>query len=312
MTALFAFVVAAAQPLDEARGREMGIEVRPGPREVRVVLSKGKDADVPAVRVRRRAATMVGTLTGRRLSEVWKQETLTLASGRVQTWRSELTFQRPGRYAFSLGRSEGELGISRAGFDGWERQLAELRDAADRLERVARGVDAVKAPTLRQMDQLQREVQAERAKLERLRTEFEASAEAFRDALDRLQHQWVLLRAPKMSAADVEAYKAQEPEVEVAQRSALDQVRGLKELVLREGTLIVVDELALLLEEEDPRKRVIFWRSREAALDAARKACEQLGELPELAALVGKAREKAEPDAAVRERLAALRQTLLK
>src|SRR6185369_3187757 len=110
--------------------------------------------------------------------------------------------------------------------------------------------------------------------------------------VDRLYYSRPLVGLPAAPPGDAVPGYGSQPrnnDREAPRWSAVTEVQALRELIVREGALILLEELRLLLAPDDRSlgaQRVLRWRDRSRALEALQDARESLGELPELEKLL--------------------------
>ena len=271
--------------------QDLKVEVLQKSPEVRLVVRGPKEwaADVAMIRQR--------TLEARegRLEENWAEVSAELPPSERNATTAEITLNGPGLYQIVLGAGSVQVAVSRAEMQDWKNQLKSLRDAARRLELIATEIDQVKDPSPDQIARIRLRLQQERARMSKIGTELKASAKALEVAVDRLYYSRILSRLPSPPEGEAlpgygPAHKDKAGQESEVQKAA----KALKDVIAREGALVIADELRLLLaSDENPpgSLRILRWRDRAKALAVLRDAREALGEFPELERLLKEAQE---------------------
>jgi len=281
---------------------QVTLDVRQVDKDARVTASMPKSGDLPVVLVCRRVGTMKRTLKGMQLAEAWRQEQQELAVERKGTWEGSVSLSRPGRYEVRLGPQGARLSVSRADFEGWEKELRELRAMADRVRKIAAEMDRGPSPDRAQVARWRRDLLQERAQLERVKTEFDAGKEALRDAIDRLRFFGVLAQhADEKPTSDEEGYEFDETAKDPNGIPAAKEVEGMSSVLVREGAVKLLDEVILVLGSDPEAVRLNRWKDAPAALAAIARAHELLGGPSELGDLLREAKEGAQAEGVVKK-----------
>lgn len=275
--------------------QDVQVEVKQKSPEVRLLLS-GPAGNGPAIlTVRRRVVTVHDGILG----EGWADEQVDQADTEKGRLKGELELERPGVYDVALGASGARVVVSRADFAGWKAQVDALRAAARRLGEVAAAIDQAGTPSLRQAGQMRKQLQSERERLSKTKTDFTGSLRALQEGIDRLFYFRSMIKVPNVPEGEtVPGYEDPKPRAkDEPGPTANDEVKGLLEVIGREGALIVLDELRLFLETDAREERVMRWKSREAALAALEQALAGLGGFVEIAELIKQAQQNVDPAA---------------
>lgn len=215
-----------------------------------------------AVIVRRRAYWFEGG----KVVETWTEESSTLDA-------AEVKLSGPGLFEIAAGDRCARISVTRDGFGTWDKEVRALSECAKRLAEVAAEIDQAPRPTREQIRKWRKKLHAEREMLGALKTEFTASRRALEDAVDRLYFFRTLLA--DVGRPDEEALGLYQAPAKVEKpakaTTAAEEIRAMLEILPRETTLALVDELLLLVETSG--HRVLRWKETSAACDAILKRC---------------------------------------
>jgi len=219
----------------------------------------------------------------------------------------------PGVYGLHLGGSEARVAVSRSDMATWRNELDELRGFAQRLETIATEVDRIGRPSANQAAQIRKRLQQERERLAKVKSGFNAGLRAIEEALDRLFFYRSLLNIPDLPEGEtVGGYTPPPKEKDGAGPTAVREVRWLRDVIAREGALLILEELRLVRTPTDETEvRVLRWRDADKAVAALRKAHEILGGFPELGELLKEPPDASDPDD-LPSRLRKLRASILR
>jgi len=293
--------------------QDLKVEVREKSPEVRLALQGPKEWAADAAMIRQ------CTLEARdgKLEESWAELSAELPSSERNATSAEVSLSRPGLYQIVLGSGEVRVAVSRSEMKTWKDDVRTLRDAARRLEQMAAEIGRMKDPSPEQIARVRLRLQQERGKIARIRTDLMASRKALDVGVDRLYYCATLSRLPAAPGGEtLPGYGAspKEKDRESQESEVLQLARSFQELITREGAVIIVDELRLLLpsgETSPGPLKILRWRDPARALGTLREAREALGECPELEALLRDAQEGRHSDEIV-GRLQGLREKLCK
>jgi hypothetical protein len=289
--------------------QDVQVDVKQKSPEVRLSLSGPAGSGPAILTVRRRVVTVHDGILG----EGWADEQVESAETEKGRLKGELELDRPGLYDIALGSSGARVIVSRADFAGWRAQIDALRASAKRLAEVAAAIDQAGTPSLRQAGQLRKQLQQERDRLTKAKSDFTGSLRALQEGVDRLFFFRSMIKVPNVPEGEtVPGYEDPKPRAkDDPGPMAREEVRGLLDVIAREGALIIVDELRFFLETDVAAERVVRWKSRDAALIALQQALEGIGGFPGIAELIRQMQQNAEP-AAMLARSQELRADLFK
>lgn len=284
------------------------VEVKQKTPDVRLVVT-ADGTGLGALVVRKRSAA----LHSGAMIETWSDETSSLAGADTQKLKAEVKLSRPGTYELSLGPGSARVSISRASFSGWAEEVDSLRDTARKLQQIAGQIDAAKSPSGQQVLGWRQRLMAERQKIIKLKSDFTATHQALMDGIDRLYFHYSLLKVPDIPDGPVpEGYEPPQRKTGTdVNFPAANEVKDLLEIIKREATLKLVDELRVMIEADDREVRVVRWARPAEAYKGLREAHDVAGGPEELGDLLKEAQEGADP-AGVLARAVKLRSTLVK
>jgi hypothetical protein len=291
--------------------QDVTVDVRQKAPEVRLVVRSPRDWPVDAAMIRQ---WTLEAWDGR-FEESWAELSAVLPSSDPHATTAEVSLARPGLYQIQMGAGSVSVAVSRSEMKSWKDDVKALRDAARRLEQVAAEIDQAKDPSAAQIAKIRLRLGQERARISKLGIELRASAKALEIAVDRLYYGRTLSRlpAPPQETA-LPGYGAAPQEKAGQESDVLRATKSLRDLIDREGALILADELRLLLASPETPKgllRVVRWRDSSQALVALRDAREALGDFPELETLLKEAQE-GRSSAEIGARLQKLRDGIVK
>lgn len=272
------------------------VEVRQKSPEVKLVVKAEKESSPGVLLVRRRVLTARDGALG----EGWEDVQIGGADVEKDGLRAEITLSQPGLYHLVLGGSETTIAVSRAELAGWKNDLKLLRESAGRLEEMAAAIDQAGTPSGAQIAQWRNRLVQERERISKMDSAFHGSVRALRESVDRLFFYRTLLKLPQPPPGEAAGgYVAPPREKEEGGPTAAREVKPLRDIISREGALLIVEEVRLLVapKEGSPAEtRIVRWRDRAGAFAALRQAYESLGGFPELEPLLKEAQESPEPD----------------
>jgi hypothetical protein len=286
-------------------------EVREKTAEVRIFLRvKGSDPD-PVVSVRRRVATARDGAMG----ESWAESAGVPAEAQRGELRAELTLPHPGTYRVEFGGDSVQVRVSRTELRAWKEDLDQLRAIIRRLEEIAEAIDQAGATPPRSLvASLRRRLAGDRDKIRRMGPDFHATSRVLEEVIDALYTYRSFVALPARPPEQAKTGYDGRPVEKKDEETACAMVKPLRGLLAREGALLLLEELDLLLplSRPDPAEvRIVRWRDRSRAIEELRKGCQALESFPGIDALLRDALGGAEPDA-LRPRLEKEREALLK
>lgn len=203
---------------------------------------------------------------GGKVVETWTEEFGTLDA-------SEVKLSGPGHFEIVAGDRCAKISVTRNGFGTWDREVRALGDCAKRLSELAAEIDQTPTPTPDQIRKWRKKLHTEREMLAALKTEFSASRRALEDAVDRLYFFRTLLAdvgSPDEEALDLYQAPAK-VEKSANATTAADEIKAMLEILPRETTLALLDELLQLVDTSG--HRVVRWKETSAACDAIARVC---------------------------------------
>lgn len=265
--------------------QELGVDVLEKSPEVRILVRlKGADPD-SVVTVQRRVA--MGRDGG--LSETWTE----VSAGLAEAGRAEVVLPLPGTYRVSVGATSVQVAVSRVNLRSWKKDLDQLRESVRRLEKAAEFIDQAGSPTASQAAQVRRSLTLERDQVHRVRPEFHATLRMLEESVDRLITFRTLVKLVERPET-AKGYDGRPIERKETPETARAELKGLPEVLTSEAALLLLDELALFLSPGPQEVRILRWRDRGEAVEALRKAIDELGGFPGISAILKEARDGAE------------------
>ena len=283
--------------------------LRKTPEALLVVRAPQKDG-MDTVIVRRWIATARDGV----LFETWLDVSADLAETERGALRAEISLAQAGTYEVVLGSSRAEIRVSRADLRSWKGDLDQLRRSIGRLEDIAAAIDQAGTPSAAQAELTAKRLRLEAERLQKMKTEFYGTRRALEGAVDGLRNYRTLVLLPPRPEGVNRDYGGRPAPPNPVERKAAGEVKGLRDLLSREGMLVILDELALLV---DPRPtspgdvRILRWRDRAEALTTLRQGFDLLEGCPEVGSLLKDAQEGSVPEG-LAARIRKEREALLK
>ena len=252
---------------------------------------------LPVVQLFRKRTTHRGTsILGKlQIDEGWVEESLTRAERGTKRLKVDLRVPQPGSYNLMIAEKTTRFGVSRTGFEGWDRDLGEMRRLSNKLILIAKEIDTEGVSKRALFERWARDLANERAKLDGFRTEFEACWDILQAGIDALRSYRMVVKYSNPKGIDFansdDSYWVEESE-KAKEVTASQQVEAIPAFISAELTLKLLDEILILLTPEKELIRLIRWPSRTAAFKAISKTCEELSASTELAELLKTVPEK--------------------